>query len=79
MGNIKEINIKKQTYYFFKGISPNLLNIDKKSYKNIDIYYNGYITVKDSDYIKINRENPLYLIISEIDGYINKKKMEGSI
>ena len=60
MGNIKEINIKNQTYYFFDDMinitnfDPNLLKIDKKSYKNIDIYYIAYITVKDSYYVKIN-------------------------
>ena len=56
-----------------KDCDPNLLKIDKKSYKNIDIYYIGYITVKDSDYVKINSVNPLYLIISEADGYIKEK------
>ena len=29
-----------------KNFDPNLLEIDKKSYKNIDIYYIGYITTK---------------------------------
>ena len=68
MGNIKEINIKYWTYYFFddminiKGFDSNLLKINKKSDKNIDIYYIGYITMKDSDYAKINSVNPLYLI-----------------
>ena len=76
MGNIKEVNIKNQTYYFFndminiKDFDPNLLKIDKNLYKNIDIYYIAYITVKDSDYVKINSVNPLYLILSEVDGYI---------
>ena len=71
MENIKEINIKNQTYYFFddminiKDFDPNLLKIDKKSYKNIDIYYIGYITLKDSYYVKINSVNPFYLIISK--------------
>ena len=52
MGSIKEINIKNQTYYFFQGMinirnfHSNLLKIDKKSYKYIDIYYIGYITIK---------------------------------
>ena len=47
MGNIKEINIKNWTYYFFndiiniKDFNPNLLKKDRKSYKNIDIYYIG--------------------------------------
>ena len=42
-------------------------------YQNIDIYYFGYITVKDSDYVKINSINPLYLIISKVDRYIKEK------
>ena len=52
MGNIKEINIKNRTYYFFDYIinindfDSNILKIDKNSYKNIDIYYTGYITMK---------------------------------
>ena len=45
----------------------NLLKTDKISYKNIDIYYIGYITMKDSDYLEINSVNPLYLITGEVD------------
>ena len=56
-----------------KYCDPNLLKTDKKSYENIDIYYIGYITVKDSYYVKINSVNPLYLIISEADGYVKEK------
>ena len=70
MGNIKEINIKNQTHYFFNDMinipnfDPNLLKIDKKLYKNIDIF---------SDYVKINNVNPLYLIIDEVDGHFEEK------
>ena len=56
-----------------KDFDLNLLKIDKKSYKNIDIYYIGYIIVKNSDYVKINSVNLLYLIINEINGYIKEK------
>ena len=79
MGNIKEINIKSRTYYFFDDIikiedfDSNWLKIDRKSYKNIDIYYTGYITMKDSDYVRINSVNPLYLIIDKVDGFIEEK------
>ena len=79
MGNIKKINTKNPTYYFFddminvKDFDPNLLKIDKKLYKNNDIYHIGYITLKDSYCVKTNSVNPLYLIISEADGYIEKK------
>ena len=59
MGNIKQISIKNRTYYFFndminiKNFDSTLLKIDKKSYKNIDIYYIGYITIKKSMIMKI--------------------------
>ena len=52
MGNVKEINFKYQTYYFLddminiKYFDLNLSKIDKKSHKNNDIYYTGYITIK---------------------------------
>ena len=75
MGNIKEINIKNQIYYFLDDMIniKNLLKIGKNLYKNINIYYIGYITVKDSDCVKINSVNPLHLMISEADGYIKEK------
>ena len=60
-----------------QDFDPNLLKIDKKSYKNIDIYYIGYITVKDYYYVKINSINSLYLFFSGADG--SKKKMEINI
>ena len=57
-----------------KNFKPDLLKIDKKSYKNIDIYYIGYITMKNiGDYESIHSVNPLYLIIGEVDGYIEEK------
>ena len=68
MGNIKEINNKNRTYYFFDD-----LKIDKKSCKNIYIYYIGYITMKDSDYVKIKSVNPLYFIINKVDGHFEEK------
>ena len=56
-----------------ENFDPKLLKIDKKSYKNVDTYYIGYITMKDSDYAEIKSLNPLYLIISKVDGYIEEK------
>ena len=50
-----------------EDFNSNLLKIDKKSYKNIDIYYIGCITMKDSEYVKINSVNPFYLIINRVD------------
>ena len=52
----------------------NLLKIDKKSCKNIDTYYTGYITIKKTaDYENIYSVNPLYLIIGEVDGFIEEE------
>ena len=51
-----------------KDFDSCLLKIDKKSYKNIDIYYIGYITIKKiDDYENIYSVNPLYLIIDKVD------------
>ena len=51
----------------------NLLKIDKKSYKDIDIYYIGYITIKKiGDCENIYSVNPLYLIIGKVDGHIEE-------
>ena len=68
MGDVKQINIKNRTYYFYndminiKNVEPNLLKIDRKSYKNIGIYNIGYIAIKRiKDYEKICSVNPLYL------------------
>ena len=56
-----------------KEFDSSQLKIDKKSYKKIGIYYIGYITIKFiSDYENINGVNPLYLIIAEVDGYIEE-------
>ena len=80
MGNVKDINIKNWTYYFFddiinvKNFDPGLVKTDKRPYKNIDIYYIGYTTMKDSDYVKVNSVNPLFLSISEVDEYIEEEK-----
>ena len=57
MGEVKQINIKNRTYYFYNDIigirkfDAKLLKIDKKSYKDIGIYNTGYITFKKIDVI----------------------------
>ena len=57
-----------------KNFIPDLLQIDKKSYKNTDIYYIGYIIIKSiGDYEIICSVNPSDLIICEVDGYIEEK------
>ena len=69
MRNIKQINVKNRTCYFLndminiKDFDLNVLKIDKKSYKNFDNYFIGYIKIKIiSDYNGINSVNPLLLV-----------------
>ena len=80
MGVVKQIDIKNRTYYFYNDIidlkkfDARLLQIDKKSYKNIYIYCIGYMTIENFD----DRENicsiyPLYLLIDHANGYIVEK------
>ena len=80
MGKVKELNIKNRTYYYFndiidiKDFHSNLLRIDKKQYKDIDIYYIGYITVKKiGDCENIDSVNPLYLMIHSATEYFKEK------
>ena len=81
MGEVKQINIKNGTYYFYndiidvKGFDSILLKIDRRSYKNIGIYNIEYITIKKiDDYENIYRANPLHLIIAHANGYIEEKR-----
>ena len=79
MGTIKQIMIKNRTYYFYNDIidietfDSNMLKLDKKSYKNLDIYNIGYVAIKKIGYgYDINSANPLYLLIDNAYGYIEE-------
>ena len=82
MGNVKDFNIKNRKYYYFDDIidirkfESNLLKTDKKSHRDFDIYYTGYLTINmfnncngDCDYENIRRVNPLYIIFHSATGY----------
>ena len=80
MGEVKQINIKNRTCYFYNhminlnNFEPNLLKIDRKSYKHISIYNTGYITIKKiDDYENIYSVNPLYLRVNHSKGDIEEK------
>ena len=80
MGKVKQINIKNWTYYFYndqinlKDFDARLLKVDKKDYKEIDIYYIGYVTVKKiANCNNINSVNPFYLMINEMIGHFEEK------
>ena len=66
MITFKQINMENRPYYFFnnminiKSFNPNLLGIDKISFKSIDAatYHCKYITM---NHVNIDSENPSYL------------------
>ena len=84
MGEIKKINIKNQTYYFYnnridlQGFYARLLKVDKKDfderlvdkkdYNETDIYYIGYVTVKKND--NFNNINSVNSLYSMINEMI---------
>ena len=83
MRKAKELNIKNPTYYFLddmidiRNFQSNLLKIDKKLYKDIEIYYIGYITSKKfGDCENIHSVNPLHLVIHSATGYFKEKNDE---
>ena len=80
MEKVKQIEIKNRTYYFYndminlKNFDSNLLKIDKKHYKGINIYYIGYITIKKIDNCEnIRSVNPLHLLLNHANGHIKEK------
>ena len=80
MGEVKQINIKNRSYCFYsnminiKDFEPNLLKIDRKSYKNIGIYNIGYVTIKKIDDCEnIYSVNPLNILVNHASGYIEEE------
>ena len=60
-----------------KSFHSNLLKIVKKLYKDISIYYIGYITIKKfGDYEIIHSVNLLYLIIHSATRHFKEKNVE---
>ena len=78
INKVKDIDVKNRTYCFFNDIinikkfDSNDIKIDENSYKDIFIYYIGYVMIKDSKYVKINSVNPLYLIFRKVNGYFEE-------
>ena len=51
-----------------------MLKVGKKIYKEIDIYYIGYVTFKEiANCNNINSVNPLYLMIPKMIGHFEEK------
>ena len=70
---VKQLNIKNRTYYFYNDLinalnfEPNNLKLDKKkTWKDMDIYYIGYVDKNKPRDWSVNSVNPLYLIINKV-------------
>ena len=73
----RQLNIKNGTHYFYNDLI-NVLNFEasslklgRKTWKDIDIYYIGYVD-KKPDW-NVNSVNPLYFLISRVYGYVSEK------
>ena len=80
MGKVKQINIKSRTYYFYndqinlKDFGAKFLKGDKKDYRQNNIYYIGYVTIKKiGNCNNVNSVNPLYVKINEMIGHFEEK------
>ena len=77
MGEVKGINIKNRTYYFFDDIidirnfHSNLSKIDKALHEGIDITIKKFIDCQN-----IHSVNPLYLIIPSATEHFKEKNGE---
>ena len=73
----RQLDIKNRTYNFYNDLinvlnfEANNLKLDKKIWKDIDIYYIGYVG-KKPDW-NVNCANALYLIINRVYGYVSEK------
>ena len=81
MGEIKQINIKNRTYYFYNDIinhdefDGSKIQVDRKNFNDIDIYYLGYeFKKKITECNEINSVNPLYLSIKDMKAQFKKGK-----
>ena len=81
MAELKQINIKNRTYYFYNDIinldefDGSKIKVDKKDFNDIDIYYLGYEHKKKiSECNVINSVNPLYLRIINMSSHFERGK-----
>ena len=80
MEKTRQNDIKNRTYYFYndqinlEDFDASLLKVDIKNYKEIDVYYIGYVTFKEvANCNNINSVNHLYLMIDKMIGHFEEK------
>ena len=83
MGEIKKINIKNITYYFYNDIinldefDVRKIKVDRKKFNDTDIYYLGYeYKKKITECNEVNSVNPLYLRIKDMKRQFKKGKSD---
>ena len=75
----KQLNIKNTTYYFYNDLinlsnfSVNNLKLERKAWKDIYIYYIGYVDKDKPEDWKVNSVNPLYLIFNRVFCFVGEK------
>ena len=73
----KQLNIKNRTFYHYNDLIHVLkfeagnLKLDRKTWKNLDIYFIGYVDKKPE--WNVNSVNPLYLLINRVYGFISER------
>ena len=75
----KQLKIENKSYYFYNDLinlsnfSSNNLKLDKKTWKDIDIYYIGYVNKNKPEDWYVNSVNPLYLMINRVFCFVGQK------
>ena len=75
---VKDIDMENRANYFFgcminmKNFDPDKIKIDEKSYRNVLIYYIGYVTIEGLKNGKIISVNVLYYLFSKVNGTLKK-------
>ena len=76
---VKQLDIKNKSYYFYNDLiklsnfSVNNLKLDKKNWKDIDIYYIGYADKNKPQDWKVNSVHPLHSIINKVFRFVGEK------
>ena len=75
----RELNIKNRTHYFYNDLinlsnfEVNNLTLDKKTWKDIDLYYIGYVDKDNPPEWNVNSVNPLYSIIIRVYATVSEE------
>ena len=73
----KQLNLKNRTYYHYSDLVNVLkfeagnLELDKKTWKNLNIYFIGYLDKKAE--WNVNSVNPVYLLTNRVYRTISEK------